>query len=188
MNIRYALTAFVLLAAATQATAKDPHPPRGEASAVHSMTFTVEAIDQDTREVTLKDSEGWLRSFYAGPRVKNLAQVKKGDVVTVSYMQAVAVELKKHAGGARAAVVEQAQGAAPGAKPAGVASREIALVGTVMGVDQGAGMVTIKGPEGNVVNMAVRDRAKLRSVKVGDEVEAVYTEAIAVAVTPPRKK
>jgi Cu/Ag efflux protein CusF len=187
MNIRYALTAFVLLAAAMQATAKDPQP-RGEAVSVQTVTFTVEAVDQQTREVTLKDSEGRLRTVYAGPRVKNLAQVRKGDVVTVSYMEAIALELKKGASGARAAVVEQAQGAAPGSKPGGVASREITLVATVVGVDPGAGMVTLKGPEGNIVNLVVRDRSKLKSVQVGDEVEAIYTEAIAVAVTPPRKK
>ena len=186
MKLRYALTALVMLAAATQATAKDPHPSGG-AAAVHSMSFTVESVDQNTRAVVLKDSNGQMRSFYAGPRVKNLAQVQKGDVVTVSFMEAVAVELKKSAGGARGAVVEQVQGAKPGAKPGGVASREISLVGTVVGVDQPAGMVAIKGPQGNVVNMAVRDRAKLKSVQVGDEVEVLYTEAIAVAVTAPKK-
>jgi Cu/Ag efflux protein CusF len=186
MKFRYVLAASVMLAAATQATAKDPKPG-GSAAVVHSMPFTVESVDQDTRAVALKDSKGQVRSFYAGPRVKNLAQVRTGDVVTVSFMEAVAVELRKSAGGARAAVVEQIQGAKPGDKPAGVASREISLVGTVVGMDPSAGMVAIKGPEGNVVNMAVRDPAKLKSVQVGDEVEVLYTEAIAVAVTSPKK-
>jgi hypothetical protein len=35
--------------------------------------------------VTLKSSEGQDGGFVAGPDVRNLEQVKKGDVVTIEY-------------------------------------------------------------------------------------------------------
>ena len=50
--------------------------------------------------------------------------------------------------------------------------------------------VTLRGPKGNSVDIAVNDPAQLKQVKVGDQVEAVYTEAIAVTVdhVKPAKK
>jgi translation initiation factor IF-1 len=186
MELRYVPMAFVMLVAATQATAKGPRP-LDKTAAVHSMNFTVETVDPETREVMLVDSEGWIRSFHPWPRVNNLLQVRKGDIVTVSYVQSVAVELRKTAGGGRAAAVEQARATAPRAKAGNVVSREISLLGTVVDVDRPAGMVAIKGQDGKIVDMAVRKRARLRTVRAGDEVEVLFTETIAVAVTAPRK-
>ena len=48
--------------------------------------------------------------------------------------------------------------------------------------------VTLRGPKGNSVDLHVPDPAQLKRVKVGDQVEAVYTEAMAVAVTHQAKK
>ncbi len=103
---------LALLAAALVATAavaqdkKAPAAPAAPAAAPAQkeaavigesakITATVEAIDQKTREVTLKGPKGGVISFVAGPDVKNLAQVQKGDEVVVEYAQALAVSLKK---------------------------------------------------------------------------------------------
>jgi hypothetical protein len=60
-----------------------------------------------------------------GPEVKNLAQVKVGDVVTSEYIRAVALELKKGGDGMRSSVEQPASAAAgPGQKPAGMVSKE----------------------------------------------------------------
>src|SRR6478752_6605457 len=63
------------------------------AAEVVKVTATVDAIDQATRSVTLKDSKGEKHTFIASDEVRNLDQVKKGDVVTIEYGQAVAVRL-----------------------------------------------------------------------------------------------
>src|SRR5687768_7023595 len=59
------------------------------------IAATVEEIDQDTRMVTLRGSDGETVSFRAGDSVRNLAQVKKGDLVTASYYESIAVRLRK---------------------------------------------------------------------------------------------
>ncbi len=85
--------------------------------ATTTVTATVVKIDQKTRAVTLKAADGQEYSFVADEAVKNLAQVKKGDVVTATYTEALAYEVKK--GGAAGAVATAGGGTAkPGAKPA----------------------------------------------------------------------
>jgi Cu/Ag efflux protein CusF len=48
--------------------------------------------------------------------------------------------------------------------------------------------VTLKGPKGNTVDLVVEDPAQLANIKKGDQVEAVYTEALAISVEPAAKK
>ena len=85
--------------------------------ATATVTAAVTRIDQKTRAVTLKTADGQEYSFVADEAVKNLAQVKKGDVVTATYTEALAYEVKK--GGTAGAVATVGGGTAkPGAKPA----------------------------------------------------------------------
>jgi Cu/Ag efflux protein CusF len=44
-------------------------------------------------------------------------------------------------------------------------------------------MVTLKGPK-QTVDLYVADPAQLKLIKVGDQIEAVYQQALAVAVEP----
>jgi Cu/Ag efflux protein CusF len=46
--------------------------------------------------------------------------------------------------------------------------------------------VTLKGPN-QTVDLKVRDPAQLKLIKVGDQIQAVYTEAVAVGVEPAKK-
>lgn len=161
--------------------AKSPDGKGKAAGEVVRLTATVEAIDQKTREVTLKGSKGNVITFVAGPEVKNLAQVSKGDIVTLDYAQAVAVQLKKTSAMPSRSVTETGKSAAPGQMPAAVAAREIRIVATVEAIDAAKSVVTLKGPE-QTVDVKVKDPAILKEVKKGDNVEAVYVEAVAIKV------
>jgi hypothetical protein len=58
----------------------------------------------------------------------------------------------------------------------------------VVALDKRAGTVTVKGPRGKAVTVVARDPKNLDKVKVGDSLELVYTEAMAIAVEPaPRR-
>jgi Cu/Ag efflux protein CusF len=48
--------------------------------------------------------------------------------------------------------------------------------------------VTVKGPQGNTVDLMVENPDTLKNIKKGDQVEAVYTEALAISVEPAGKK
>src|SRR5262245_30466785 len=50
-----------------------------------SAVATVEAIDLAKREVTLKKENGEVVTLVVSEEARNLPQVAKGDVVTVSY-------------------------------------------------------------------------------------------------------
>jgi len=157
--------------------------PKASAGEIAVVSARVIAVDQDAREVVLEGRNGQTRTLVLGPEVKNLAQVKPGDVVKATYEQAVAIELKK--GGSAIPserVKEEASGAPLGEKPSGVARRQVTLTGRVEEVDAASRLVSVKGPKGNVVDVGVSPQT-LAEVKVGDEVELVYTEALAIAVT-----
>jgi hypothetical protein len=59
-----------------------------------SVTATVEAIDQTSREVTLRGPLGNTVTFTVDKRVKRLDEVKVGDLVSADYYLSVAAELR----------------------------------------------------------------------------------------------
>jgi Cu/Ag efflux protein CusF len=140
-----------------------------------------------TRAVTLKGPQGRELSVVAGPEVKNFAQLKVGDVVNIKYAEALTLELRK--GGGKPVAWTERDGAAaakPGAMPGAVIGRQISVVGDVIAVDAAAKLVTVKGPK-RTVELKVQDPEQLKLIKKGDQIEATFTEAVAVAVTPAKK-
>jgi hypothetical protein len=71
------------------------------------------------------------------------------------------------------------------AKPGKKEARAVTVRGTVEAVDKEKGTVTLKGPKGRTVTLAVRDPKKLEAVKVGDPVVARYYESLAIQVRKP---
>jgi hypothetical protein len=163
--------------------------PKGDAVVgSETRTATVTKIDHKTREVTLKAADGEEFSFVAGDDVKNFAQVKKGDVVTATYVEALAYEVKKGGSAPSAQVAVGGGRAEAGQKPAGAVARQTTVTVTITAIDPGVPSVTFKGPAGNTRTIKVKHPEKLQGVSVGDTVEITYTEALAITVeTAPKK-
>jgi len=150
------------------------------------ISATITAIDPATRNVTLKGPQGREVVVTAGPEVKNFAQMKVGDKVDVEYLEALTLELKK--GGGQAVAKTETAGAAaakPGAMPGAVVGRQVKVVADVVAVDKDKGMVTLKGPK-QTLDLKVQDPKQLALIAKGDQVEATYTEAVAIAVSPSK--
>ena len=165
-----------------------PAPPKGEAViAALKTTATVTKIDQQTREITLKADDGREISFVAGEDVKNFSQIKQGDIVTATYAEALAWEVKS--GGSAGTESAVAGGTAkPGAMPAAALGRQTTVTVVITAIDAAAPSVTFKGPAGNTRTIKVKQPEKLQGVKVGDTVDITYTEAVAIKVeTAPKK-
>ena len=162
------------------------HPAAGVAVSASAIA-TVEAIDLKTREVTLKKEDGELVTLVVSEEARNLAQVAKGDVVTVTYEVGLVVGLGPP--GKEPTRVEDVQGArAPaGAKPGGAIQRTVAVTATVVGIDAPNHVVTLKGPK-QTVALPVSHDVDLSKVKLGDQVGAVYQESVALTVEPAKKK
>ena len=187
-----ALAAAVAVAgtavAQTSAVVAGTAPGKGGVAEVVKLTATITAIDKASRDVTLKGPQGNEVTLTAGPEVKNFDQMKVGDQVNVEYVQALTLELKK-GGGLVVARTEQkgAAAAKPGEKPAGAAGRQVTIVADVIAVDAAKQSITLKGPK-QTVDMRIPDPEQFKRIAKGDQVEATYTQALAIAVTPAAKK
>ncbi|MEP6942721.1 MAG: hypothetical protein ABI981_07275 [Betaproteobacteria bacterium] len=162
----------------------------GAAAAMQTvkLTATITAIDKSTRDVTLKGPEGNLVTVTAGPEVKNFDKLKVGDQVDMQYVEALTIELKK-GGGLVVGRAEKADamGAKKGEQPAGAVGRQVTIVADVVAVDPARQVVTLKGPK-QTVNLRIPDPEQFKRIAKGDQVEAKFTQAFAVAVDPTTKK
>jgi Cu/Ag efflux protein CusF len=153
-----------------------------------SVTASVEAVDKAKRLITLKGPQGNTFVVQAGPEVKNFDQIKAGDLVIVKYVEALTLELKPGGGQIRERIErENMASAKPGDAPAAVAGRTVTVIADVIGIDAAKQTVKLKGPK-RTVDLKVRDPNQLKLIKVGDQVEATFTEAVAIAVEPAPKK
>jgi Cu/Ag efflux protein CusF len=144
---------------------------------------TVEAINQQTREVKLRKENGELVELVVGPEARNLAQVKVGDKVTAAYEVGLVVALTPP-GSAPARVTDTQIARTPeGARPGGVIRQSVAVTATVVGIDTPTRTVTLRGPQ-RTVELPVAADIDLSKFKVGDQVSAMYQESVAIRVDP----
>jgi len=160
-------------------------PGAAGAMSVVTASAIVEKVDKATRTVTLKLANGETREVVASDEVKNFDRIQKGDKLEIKYAEALTLELKKDG---KAVVARQdsetIKRAAPGQMPGGVAKRETKITAEVTGIDAAKKVVFLKGPKGNVVALDIHDPEQMKLIKMGDKVEAVYTQALAVSMTP----
>jgi hypothetical protein len=174
----FAATVF----AQTGTVAVGSEPGKAGIAQTVKLTGTITAIDPATRDVTIKGSQGNEVVVTAGPEVKNFANMKVGDQVDAQYIEALTLELKK-GGGMPVARTEQTGGvkAKEGEKPGAAVGRQVTVVADVIAVDPAKQTVTLKGPK-QTVDLKVADPEQFKLIKVGDQVQATYTQALAIAV------
>ncbi|MFL5415936.1 MAG: hypothetical protein ACJ78Y_08070, partial [Myxococcales bacterium] len=98
MRIARLMAVLALLAVATGARAdekksdqksaqKKAEKPTFRAVKTSTVTAKVKSVDQKTRMVTLVNDDGESTTFKADSRIKNLKQVKPGDVVSATLTE-----------------------------------------------------------------------------------------------------
>jgi hypothetical protein len=164
-------------------------PGTGTIAATAKVTAVVTAIDAAQRQITVKGPKGKMHTLTAGPEVRNFDQIKVGDMVVVRYAEALTLTLKKDGKELRGTTeTSDAARAKAGEKPAGIVGRQTEVTADVIALNAKTKTVTLRGPK-QVVDLKVHpDQFKL--IKVGDQVQAVFTEAMAISVEPaaPAKK
>lgn len=193
MRIVNLFAAGLLVSAALAAHADAPGPEGGLAVvtepgkalavATVEMSATVTAIDKATRAITLRTPDGKTSTVTAGPEVQNFDQIATGDEVSVIYRESLLLKLLKGAQKVPVARSEAIDGARaePGEKPAGGVARMVNVVGDVTAVDAATQVITIKGPQ-RTVELELQDPEQFKLVQVGDQIQATYTQALAVSV------
>lgn len=152
-----------------------------------TVSATVQAIDPKTRQVTLKGPYDRVITVTAGPEVTRLNEIKVGDTVVMNFSEALSLTLKKDGKELRS----RRESAAPfrpveGALPAGVTSSRVEIVADVIAVDATAQTVTLRGPK-QTMELRVSDPDQFALIKVGDQIQAVYTEAVAYSIEHAKK-
>jgi len=180
MIIRIAAALALCLGAANASAAQKEF----SASRTETLTAKVTKVDQATRMVTLVGEDGAETTFKAGDEVRNLKSLKAGDAVTVMLDQTLTLWLLA----ADQVAPELSVGsddyrAAPGQKPGGMMTADLSGVATVEAIAADQKSVTVKGPRGNVVKLAVRDPKNLDGVAVGSRIGFAYSETLAIDVT-----
>lgn len=151
-------------------------------------TAKVTAIDAAKRLVTL-EMDGKSKTITCGPEVKNFDQIKVGDLLKVTFVEALAVYLQKAGAPAGGEEVKTVTLAPKGAKPGVLVTDTVILKAKIDAVDAKKGAVTITTPEGKTKTMKVaKNNIKvLKGLKKGDDIVVRYTEALAVVVEAPKK-
>jgi hypothetical protein len=185
---------FAVLAACAAVSIHAQQPPAGAvvkssepgkvavAEAVR-VSAVVVGIDKVGRTLDLKGPKGRVVTLAVSNEVRNFDQVQVGDQVVVRYVRALSLELKKTG----SAVMEKSEKsdaarAPAGARPGVAGARQVTVLANVVAVNKKTKTITLKGPKGNQVDLVVEDPKQLALVKKGDQVEAVYTEAVAISV------
>jgi translation elongation factor P/translation initiation factor 5A len=190
---RLALIAVVAAAAwVTGGTARGQSAP-GTAQPASTMgqmmtaTATVEKVDLQKHEVTLKSSDGKPFTVQVPENVTRLENVKPGDKVDVGFYESVAVKLRKPGEPPIAERKESFGERTPGALPGAVTGQQITTSAKVVNVDHARSELTIETPTGKTNTIKVTDTQMgpaFKKLKAGDQIDVTYTEAMAISMTP----
>jgi ASC-1-like (ASCH) protein len=145
------------------------------------------SVDPKTRKVVIVGPEGRELEAILGDEVKNFDKIKVGDIVTLSILKVIVSDVKVISNGIkeRAETLTYSRAQA-GDKPAGIIEHQVKLVADVTAIDANKNIVTLKGPT-KTVQVAVGQDI-LKGIKVGNQIEAIITQNIAVQVTAPPVK
>lgn len=157
-----------------------------------TLVGVVETVDPRSRELLLRGQAGAqtgkLLTVIAGRAVRRLDQVKPGDRVTVRYYQALAAQaVRPGAPGSQpfaGAAVQREAG-----RPGGEVTRVLSGRVTITEVDRLGGTVSFVGPAGRTRTVTAENletRAFILGLRVGEQVDMVYEEALAISVEPMR--
>ena len=179
--------------AVVQPAAAQSHPvltnaiPPSEAVTVQAK---ISAINPETRAVTLVGANGSSVTVTAGPLVR-LELLKVGDTVNAKYYRSVAFAVTPPQASNSVPTSNDTMtqlAAQPATAPGGVSVRRTKISATVVGINVAAQTLDVVNPTGGgVYTVHVTDparAAKLGTLKVGDRITAVISEAFAVAIDP----
>ena len=169
----------------TVAWAQEAEMERPSMSTSRSMTVSavVEAIDHETRVVTVRKADGEEITFTASEEVRNLGQVAVGDILRAEYVETLSIEVLANEGMEPEAVAGAALARAKEGEMPGMAAMEQAVITAVVEeINLENNTFKLREPDGTVNEYVARVPENLRRSKVGDLVVITVTNAVAIGV------
>jgi hypothetical protein len=150
------------------------------------LTAEVVHVYYVDRELGLLGSDGKVVYVEVGKEARNFDQIQVGDQLKVSYYESIALYLGPKGEKPDASSGMVAGRSAKGDMPAGFVVETDDVIGTVKAIDKENRTVTLDLPDGRTVTKKVDKSVEaFDSLKVGDSVNARYTEALAISVERP---
>jgi hypothetical protein len=150
-------------------------------------TATIQAIDSTTRMITLRTKDGEEDSFRAGPDVTRFNELKVGDTIDITYIESLVVQVRKPGSAAPAGTTGGgAITPGTGARPGGTLAAQVQTTVTVKSIQPEVPSITVETPAGRTVTRKIDNKKNLEGVKVGDQLDLTYTEAVLMSVAPPK--
>ena len=174
---------FVLNFSAAIAEEEILDRPSFSASQTVTAVAEVEAIDYETRVVSLRRSDGEEIVFTANDEVRNLEQVVVGDVLVAEYIETISIEVVANEGmeasemGA-AAMARTEKGEMPGF----AAMDTVVVTSTVEEINIESNTFKLKEVDGSINEYVARNPDNLKRAKVGDLVITTVSKSVAIAV------
>jgi hypothetical protein len=157
--------------------------PSFSASNTRMISALVEAIDHETRVVTVRKGDGEAVTFTASEEARNLDQVSVGDVLIAEYMETISIEVMANDGMEAAAAGVSAMARTEKGEMPGMAAMDATVItATVEEINLENNTFKLKGPAGNINEYTAQNPDNLRRSAVGDLVVITITESIAVTV------
>jgi len=167
----------------------DHHEGKPAFGASRSVTMhaVVEAINHETRVVTLKGEEGNSVTFVASDAMRNIDQIVVGDGVLINMVEEVTVSV--HAPGTvsvesvRVAALARAK---KGERPRGAILEASVTTAVVEEINLENNTFKLKSPDGVIEEFTAQDPDNLRRSSVGDIVVITVMHALGIMIeTPP---
>ena len=186
-----ALGLMVICLVACSKKAPQPSAQPGESLVISSEVETtvakVKAVDLKSRKVTLTSLEGDVFIIHVGKEAVNLPQVKKGDLVDISYGHELKVWMAEPGEvlNDQSTVVVRAK---PGSKPQGMGVTETNITAKILALDKANELAKLELANGKVVVVKVENPANLDKVNVGDTLAINYLEVVDITVRKGSKR
>ena len=160
---------------------------QGAAAAnVIEVTGTVAVIDKENRTLTLIDGEGGARNISAPKDAENFDEIKKGDTMTIGYMESVEIFLAEPGTEPAVEATEAVERSEKGELPAGAVAQSVQASAKITAIDTKKRILTLVTEDGAEVQKEVAsDIAAFDTLKVGDTIAVRISRMLAVEVDRP---
>jgi translation initiation factor IF-1 len=184
------LKLFVMIAipfagnpALAQGDASPVIKPSFSASQTVTATARVEAINHETREVTLLLEDGEQFTSRISDEARNLGQVSVGDIVYAHYTESVSIQVVSDDGAEPEAFIqEDVARSAEGRMPGIAASESAVATAIVEEINLDDNTFKLREPDGEVRQYTARNPDNLRRAEVGDKVITTVTTSVVITV------
>lgn len=168
--------------------------PGGEQPSGHDRTLVemramVIGVDQERRLLALEGDDGARMVLPVAEAFRHFEHARVGDQVVVSHTKAIAWQVRPSDNGAPGmSTRETLRNPVSGEARGGAIERAVTVTATITSLDTVRGTVTVTGPQGKSQTFTAHKPSDLEKVRVGDLVDATYTEALAVGVRQEARK